>query len=156
MYKCYKLFFFQFDWDIIDISVWVQHNDLSFICCSSVAKSCLTLCDPMDCNRPGSSVLRCLLEFAQFHIHWVSDAVEPSHPLLPPSFFPSLFPSITVVSSESGGTHYIVYSYVSQIKVFFHIMKVVITYLWSLISPEFSYCWKQERKTSLCFLSLKA
>ena len=71
-------------------------------------------------------------------------------------FLPSIFPSTTVFSSESGGTHYIAYNYVSQIKVFFHIMKVVITYLWSLISPEFSYCWKQERKISLCFLSLKA
>ena len=45
------------------------------ICCCSVAKSCPTLCNPMDCSTPGSSVLNCLLEFAQIHVHWVSDAV---------------------------------------------------------------------------------
>ena len=56
-----------------------------FCCCCSVAKSCLTLCDPKDCSTPGFLVLYCLLEFAQTHIHWVSDAIQPSHPLLPPS-----------------------------------------------------------------------
>ena len=54
-------------------------------CCCSVVKSCLTLCDPMDYSRPGSSVLYYLLEFAQIHDHWVGDAIQPSHPLLPPS-----------------------------------------------------------------------
>ena len=43
------------------------------------------LCDPMDCSMPGSSVLHYLLEFAQIHFHWVGDAIQPSHPLLPPS-----------------------------------------------------------------------
>ena len=51
-------------------------------CCCSVAKSCLTLCDPMDCGTPGFAVLHHLPEFAQTHVHWVSDAVQPSHPLL--------------------------------------------------------------------------
>ena len=41
----------------------------------------------MDCSTPGSSVLHYLLEFAQIHVHWVSDAIKPSHPLLPPSPF---------------------------------------------------------------------
>ena len=58
----------------------------SFTTCS-VAKSCLTLCDPMDCSMPGSSVLHYLPEFAQIHVHWVSDANYPSHPLLIPSPF---------------------------------------------------------------------
>ena len=44
----------------------------------SVAKSCPTLWDPMDCSTPGFPVLHCLLEFAQVHIHWVSDAIQPS------------------------------------------------------------------------------
>ena len=44
-------------------------------CCCSVAKLCPTLCDPMDCSTPGSSVLHCLLEFAQIHVHWVGDAI---------------------------------------------------------------------------------
>ena len=41
----------------------------------------------MDCSIPGSSVLHYLPEFAQIHVHWVSDAISPSHPLLPPSPF---------------------------------------------------------------------
>ena len=48
-------------------------------------KSFLTPCDPMDCSMPGSSVFHYLLEFAQTHVHWVSDAIQPSHLLLPPS-----------------------------------------------------------------------
>ena len=43
--------------------------------CCSVAQSCPTLCDPMDCSTPGSPVLHYLLEFAQIHVHWVSDAI---------------------------------------------------------------------------------
>ena len=48
-----------------------------FVCCCSVAKakSCLTLCNPMDCGMPGSPVLHHLSEFAQIHVHWVSDAI---------------------------------------------------------------------------------
>ena len=44
------------------------------ICYCSVAKSCPTLCDPMDCSTPGSSVLHRRPEFAQTHVCWVSDA----------------------------------------------------------------------------------
>ena len=50
-----------------------------------VAQLCLTLCDPMDCSTPGFLVLHHLLEFAQAHVHWVSDAIQSSHPLLPAS-----------------------------------------------------------------------
>ena len=53
--------------------------------CCSVAQSCPTLCDPMDCSVPGLPVLHHLLEFAQTHVHWISDAMQPSHPLLSPS-----------------------------------------------------------------------
>ena len=48
-------------------------------------KSCLTLCHPTDCSRPGFPVLRYLLEFAQTHVHWVVNAIQPSEPLSPPS-----------------------------------------------------------------------
>ena len=51
---------------------------------SSVAQSCPTLCDPMDYNMPGLPVYQ-LPEFTQTHVHWVSDAIQPSHPLLSPS-----------------------------------------------------------------------
>ena len=53
------------------------------ICCCSVAKLCLTLCDPLDYSMPGFPVLHCLPEFVQSHVHWVSNAIQPSHPLLP-------------------------------------------------------------------------
>ena len=43
------------------------------------------LCDTMDCSMPGFPVLCYLPEFAQTHVHWVSDATQPSHPLLSPS-----------------------------------------------------------------------
>ena len=52
---------------------------------SSAAQSCLTLCNPMDCSLPGFPVNHQLLEVAQTHIHWVSDAIQPSHSLLSPS-----------------------------------------------------------------------
>ena len=48
---------------------------------SSVAQSCLTLCDPMDCSLPGFSVCHQLPELAQTHVHQAGDAVQPSHPL---------------------------------------------------------------------------
>ena len=50
----------------------------------SVSKSCLTLCHPLDCSTPGLPVLHYLLEFAQTHVRWVSDAIQSSHALLPP------------------------------------------------------------------------
>ena len=53
-------------------------------CCCLVAKLGPTLCDPINCSMPGSSVLYYLPEFAQIHVHWVGDAIQPSHPLLPP------------------------------------------------------------------------
>jgi len=52
---------------------------------SSVAQSCLTLCDPMNHSTPGLPVHHQLQEFTQTHIHWVSDAIQPSHPLSSPS-----------------------------------------------------------------------
>ena len=56
---------------------------------SSVAQSCPTLCDPMNRSTPGLPVHHQLLEFTQTHVHWVGDAIQPSHPLLfpaPPAF----------------------------------------------------------------------
>ena len=57
---------------------------LKYTCCS-VAQLCPTLCDPMDCSMPGFPVLHHLPELAQTHVHWVSDATQPSCPLLFPS-----------------------------------------------------------------------
>ena len=52
---------------------------------SSVAQSCLTLCDPMNCSTPGLPVHHQLPEFTQTHVHRVGDAIQPSHPLSSPS-----------------------------------------------------------------------
>ena len=57
--------------------------------CCSVTKSCPALWNPMDCSMPGFPVLHYVPDFAQIHVHWVSDAIWPSHPLLPP--FPFAF-----------------------------------------------------------------
>ena len=46
---------------------------------------CVTLCDPMDCSTPGFPVHHQLPELAQTHVHWVSEAIQPSRPLSPPS-----------------------------------------------------------------------
>ena len=53
---------------------------------SSVAQSCPTLCDPMDCSTPGLPAHHQLPEFTQTHVHWVGYAIQPFHPLLFPSF----------------------------------------------------------------------
>ena len=52
---------------------------------SSVAQSCLTLCNPMNCSTPGLPVHHQLPEFTQTHVHGVGDAIQPSHPLSSPS-----------------------------------------------------------------------
>ena len=54
-------------------------------CCCPIAKSCSTLCGPTDHRTPGFSILHYLPEFAQIPIHWVDNAIQPSHPLLFPS-----------------------------------------------------------------------
>ena len=53
-------------------------------CCSD-AKSCPTLCNPVDCRMPDLPVPHHLPEFAQVHVNWISNAIQPSHPLSPSS-----------------------------------------------------------------------
>ena len=68
---------------------------------SSVAQLCPIPCDSMHCSIPGLPVHHQLPEFPQIHVHWVSDAIQPSHPLLSPSPLHSIFPSIRVFSNNS-------------------------------------------------------
>ena len=68
---------------------------------SSVAQSCQTLCDPMNRSMPGLPVHHQLREFTQIHVHRVSDAIQPSLPLLSPSPPVPIPPSIKVFSNES-------------------------------------------------------
>ena len=64
------------------VSLELQRLAIQF---SSVVQSYPTLCDPMNCSTPGLPVHRQLLEFTQTHVYWVSDAIQPSHPLSSPS-----------------------------------------------------------------------
>ena len=59
--------------------------------CCSVTKLCPTLCNPMDWSTPVFPIFHHLLKSAQTHVHWVSDAIQPSYPLLPPSPTPPSF-----------------------------------------------------------------
>ena len=68
---------------------------------SSVPQSCPTLCDPMDRSTPGLPVHHQLPEFTQTHVHWVGDAIQPSHPPSSPSPPAFNFSSIKVFSNES-------------------------------------------------------
>ena len=52
---------------------------------SSVAQTCQTLCKPMNCSTSSLPVHHQLVEFTQTHVHWVGDAIQPSHPLSSPS-----------------------------------------------------------------------
>ena len=70
--------------NLITVEFWEIHL-ISLGSVSIVIKTCVTLCNPMDCSIPGSSVLHYLPEFAQIHVHLVTDAIQPSHPLSPPS-----------------------------------------------------------------------
>ena len=69
---------------------------------SSVTQSCPTHWDPMDCSTPGLPVHHQLLEFTQTHVHWIGDAIQPSHLLSSPSPMPPIPPSIRVLSNESA------------------------------------------------------
>ena len=60
-------------------------SPISSVQFSSVAQSCPTLCDPVNCSTPGLLVHHQLLEFTQTYIHQVGDAIQPSHPLSCPS-----------------------------------------------------------------------
>ena len=60
-------------------------SNLKYCYCCSVAKSCLTLCDHMNCSTPGFPVFQDVPEFAQAHTHWVSGDIQLPHPLSPPS-----------------------------------------------------------------------
>ena len=68
---------------------------------SSVAQTCVTLCDLMNRSTPGLPVHHQLPEYTQTHVHRVSDAIQPSHPGSSPLLLPPIPPSIRVFSSES-------------------------------------------------------
>ena len=81
MHGCISGISFPFCWFIhlFLCRLWQYH------CCCSVAQLCLTLWYLMDCRTPGFLVLHCLLALAETHVHWISDAIQLSHPLSSPS-----------------------------------------------------------------------
>ena len=68
---------------------------------SSVTQSCLTLCNLMDCSTPGLPVHHQLPELAQTHVHWVGNAIQPSHLLSSP------FPPALNLSQHQGLFHWV-------------------------------------------------
>ena len=84
-------------WLCIQVCLTTKSTVFDHACCfkmflhlfSSVTQLCPTLWDPMDCSTPGLPIHHQLLDFNQIHVHWVSDAIQPSHPLsspTPPAF----------------------------------------------------------------------
>ena len=67
-----------------------RHNNVCILCCCCwAAQLCPNLCDPMNGSTPGLPIPHHLPELAQTHVHWVDDAIQPSHPLQSP--FPPAF-----------------------------------------------------------------
>ena len=85
-------------------TIWatMEAGNMKSVQFSSATQSWPTLCHPMDCSMSSVPIYHQLLEFTQTHVHWVSDAIQPSHPLLSPSLPPSIFPSIRVFTNESA------------------------------------------------------
>ena len=84
--KIFRAYVPEYNWSVFS-SLYIYHLQLVLIAVQfgSVALSCKTLCDPMDCSTPGFPVHQQLPELTQMPVHWVGDAIQPSHPLSSPS-----------------------------------------------------------------------
>ena len=89
-------------------------------CCCSVIKSCWILCNPMDCSMPGLPVHHQLPEFAQIHVHRVSDVIQPSHPLLPPSRPGFNFSQHQCLFQCAGSLHTSIWSFLNRYLKYLH------------------------------------
>ena len=82
-------------------SYWERLSFWFLTCSCLVAKSCLSLCNPMNCSMLGFPILHYLPEFAQTRVHWLSDAIQPSHFLSPPPLLALSLSQCQVFSNES-------------------------------------------------------
>ena len=117
-------------------------------CCCSVAKLCLTLCNPMDWSTAGFPVFHYLPEFAQIHIHWVGYAIQPSHSLPSASPFASslsLHQSLFQwVDSVSGGQSIEASTSASGFPMNIHGWFPLDWLVWSPWSPRDPRVWKHQ------------
>ena len=102
MSKCYRIFSvlrntILFPWKILwgqlILAIWRFKMSFTRHQFSSVTELCPTLWNPMDCSMPGLPAHHQLPEFAQINVHWVCDAIQPSHPVGPFSSCPQSFPA---------------------------------------------------------------
>ena len=101
-----------------------------------IHKLCPTLCDPMDCSTPASSVFHYLQEFVQIRVHRVSNAIQPSHLLPLLLLLPLVFPSIKVFSNES--TPHQVAKVITKVILYIHIYKSFF-FNWNIVNLVL--CW---------------
>ena len=104
----------------------------------------------MDCSMPGFPVPHCLLELAQTHVHWVSNTIQPFHPLSIHFFLPSIFPSIRIFCNQSvlhmGWPKYWIFSFsISPSKEYSGLIFLWDRLVWSPCNPRNS----QESSTTL-------
>ena len=114
----------------------------TMICCFFIAKSCLTLCDPEDCSMQGFPVFHYLPEFAQTHVHWGSDAIQPFHPLLPFSPPASNLSQHQDPVQRISSSHQVAKGLELQHQSFQRAFRVEFLYDWLVWSP----CFPRENK----------
>ena len=107
-------------WKTLYINAYLCNLE-KWYCCCSVAKSC----NPMACSIPGFPVFHCLLEFPQVHVHWVGDAIQPSHPLLPSSLF------AFSLSWHQGLFQWVGYSH--QVA---KVLDIIVKYMWASLVAQ--------------------
>ena len=123
-------------------------HSLVYSCCFGT-QSCLTRRDPMGCSTPGFPLLHHLPEFAQTHVHWVDDAIQPSHPLLPSFSCPQYFPVSWLFAS---GHQTIVNSVINKIIIEFSFQ---IIHCWCIKKEWIFEYWSCTLKTChICLLVL--
>ena len=77
--------FWDFVWSGVTMICQQWNTTQTCCCCCPVAQSCPTLYNPVECRTPGFPVTHHLPQFAQIHVHWIGDSIQPSHPLSSPS-----------------------------------------------------------------------